>query len=134
TGGTTNIVVGRGTAGTDTGSPSQFLLAGHQATVQAGTVQVGVLAGSTAGNPAGLLTFDTGVFNVGSLQLANYTSGSATAGPVGTFTLGGASPNTTATGVLNVNTQFLLINRTANSSVQANGVFNLNGGTANINT
>jgi autotransporter-associated beta strand protein len=134
TGGTTNIVVGRGTAGTDTGNASQFLLAGHQATVQAATVQVGVLAGSTAGNPAGNLSFDTGVFNVGSLQLANYTSGSATAGPVGTFTLGGASPNTTATGVLNVNTQFALINRTASSAVQATGVFNINGGTANINT
>ncbi len=74
---TTNIVVGRGSSATDTGTTRTFLLAGHTANIQAGTVQIGVLAGATGGTTTGQMTFDTGTFNVSSLQLAVSSSGSA---------------------------------------------------------
>ncbi len=49
----------------------------HTANIQAGTVQIGVLAGATGGTTTGQMTFDTGTFNVSSLQLAVSSSGSA---------------------------------------------------------
>ena len=133
---TANIVVGRGSSATDTGTARQFLLAGHLATVQAGTVQVGVLAGATGGTTAANMTFDTGTFNVTNLQLANDASGTAGNGVTGTFTMGGASPNNTATGVLNVSTQFYLANLTNTNATAttAKGSFIMNGGTTNAST
>jgi fibronectin-binding autotransporter adhesin len=136
---TANITVGRASSSTDTNTASQFLLAGHTANVQAGTVQVGVLAGATGGTPAGNMTFDTGTFTVNSLQLGVDSSGTAPNGVSGTFTLGGASPNTTATGMLNVtgaSPAFFLGNVTnANTGTKTDkATFIINGGTANIST
>jgi fibronectin-binding autotransporter adhesin len=134
---TVNITVGRGSANTDTTTASQFLLAGntpnvHTVNIQAGTVQLGVLAGSTGGAPAGVMTFDTGTFTVNSLQLAVDSSGSAPSGVSGTLTLGSDS---TSSGMLNVNTALFLGNVTNTSTVAKTdrATFTINGGTANIN-
>ncbi len=117
---------------------SNLSLAGHTATVQAGTVIVGELAGATASAIPAAITFDTGTFNAANLELADDASGSDTSGVSGTFTLGGSTPNTTATGVLQVGTpttpgNFYLANlaNATNSSNNA-GTFVINGGTANI--
>ena len=130
---TANITVGDASSATHSGATSQFLLAGHDANVQAGTVIIGRLAGSTGGQGAGNLTFDTGTFNALNVQLAVHSSGSAANGTSGTLTIGGPFPNDAATGVLNVTNQFLLINRTFATGTVANGTFTINGGTANIN-
>jgi autotransporter-associated beta strand protein len=131
---TANITLGQASSATNSGTPSALLLDGHEVNVQGGTVIVGRLAGSAGGTAsAGTINFDTGTFNANSLQLAAHASGT---NPIvaGTFTLGGASPNDTATGVLNVSTQFLLVNRTLGTSTgAANSAFVINGGTANIN-
>ncbi len=136
TGGTStaNITVGRASTATGTTTASQLLLAGHLANVQAGTLTIGNLAGATAGTLAGNVTFDTGTFSVATLQLAVDASGSAPNGVKGTFTLGGATPNNTATGVLNVSTSFFLANNTNTTTTTATGTFIINGGTANIGT
>jgi autotransporter-associated beta strand protein len=131
---TSNITLGSGTSATNGAGVSGLLLAGHQANVQGGTIVVGRLAGSTGGSAAaGSITFDTGIFNVNSLQLAVHSSGNNGSGAFGAFTLGGPSANSTATGVLNVNNQFLMVNRTTAGTV-ATATFNINAGTANINT
>jgi fibronectin-binding autotransporter adhesin len=125
-----NITVGDASSATG-GGASQFLLAGHTATVQAGILRIGQLANSSGGNTSGRVTFDTGTFNVSSLRLATHSAGGAPNGITGTFELGGSFPNETATGVLNVG-EFLLVNRTIATGTQANGTFTINGGTANI--
>jgi fibronectin-binding autotransporter adhesin len=130
-----NITIGSASSATASGVTSQLQLDGHQAIVQAGTLIIGRMAGSTGGTGAGNVTFDTGTFTVDSLQLGVNSSGTAPNGSSGTFTLGGAFPNDTATGVLTVNNQFLLANRTTtNASSPASGTFVINGGTAVINT
>ena len=78
------------------------------------------------------MTFDTGTFTVDNLQLAVKTVGTAWGSVVGSFTLGGATPNSTATGVLNVNLSFNLADET--SAGASSGTFTINGGTANIGT
>jgi autotransporter-associated beta strand protein len=133
---TVNIVVASGSNGTAASEEGRLLLAGHNATVQANNVVIGRLAASTGGNTQGLVTFDTGTFNVNSLQLGVNSSGTAANGATGTFILGGASAGSGATGVLNVANQFFLANRT-NSAAGAGpskGRFIINGGTANVNT
>jgi autotransporter-associated beta strand protein len=109
-------------------------LAGHTANVQGGTLIVGSLQGATGSAANNLVTFDTGTFDVNNLQLGvNGSGASGTNGASGFFTLGGATPNNTATGVLNVNTQFLLGNDTSTAAAPTKATFTVNGGTANIN-
>ena len=130
---TVNITIGSASSATGSNTVTQFLLAGHTTNIQAGTMIIGRLAGATGGTGAGNLTFDTGTFNVASLQLAVNTSGTAPNGAAGTFTLG---TDSTSTGVLNVTGEFFLANRTNTASVTnpAVGAFIMNGGTANIDT
>jgi autotransporter-associated beta strand protein len=132
-GGTVKNTVGNQTSATGSNTATQFLLAGHDAHVQAGTVMIGRLGGATAGTGSAAVTFDTGEFNVASLQLAVNASGTAPNGAVGSFTLG---TDSASTGVLNVTSQFFLANRTntAQLTSPANGTFTINGGTANIGT
>ena len=134
TGGTSraNITVGRGSSATDTNTARTLLLAGHTANVQAGTVVLGNLAGSTGGTTQGQVTFDTGTFDVNSLQLGVDASGTSANGAQGVFTLG---TNAGSTGILNVNTQFLLgnITNTSTGTKTDKATFTINGGTANIN-
>ncbi len=124
-----NLIVSRQSAGTGTGA-SSILLAGHNVAIQAGTVSLGVTAGSS-GSSTGLMTFDTGTFNVQNLNLAVHASGTGTA--VGTFVLGGPTADTIATGVLNVSTELRLAGRTISGTSQDSGSLIINGGTANIN-
>jgi autotransporter-associated beta strand protein len=132
---TVNITIGNASSGTSTGNLSQLNLAGHTANIEAGTVIIGRLGGSTGGTGNGSITFDTGTFNAVSMQFAVNATGTAPNGAVGIFTFGGPVPNNTSTAVLNVTSQFLLSNRTnaANQTSPANGTFVINGGTANIN-
>jgi autotransporter-associated beta strand protein len=126
-----NITLGNQNSATGSTNVTQFALAGHMAIVQAGTLIVGRMGGATAGTGAAAVTFDTGEFNVASLQLAVNASGTAPNGAVGTFTLG---TDSTSTGVLNVTANFFLAFRTntAQLTSPANGTFTINGGTANI--
>ncbi|MGN6367709.1 MAG: beta strand repeat-containing protein [Phycisphaerae bacterium] len=135
---TADIYVGTSENATGANGESQLLLAGHNATVQGGLVVVGNLAGGTAGsNGRGNITFDTGSFTADSLEIGVNSSGSASNGATGTFTLGGPSAgNTAATGVLTVNTNFYLGDRTnTNASAgKSTATFTVNGGTANVHT
>ncbi len=140
--GTANITISNETSGTATSNTSSLLLAGHNATVQAGTVLVGQASGSTAGTSTGTATFDTGVFDVATLNIGFVGGSSAqasTGGANGTFTLGGAAANTAATGVLNVGTSSsagtfnLGSNTDTNASPGiATATFTVNGGTSNV--
>jgi autotransporter-associated beta strand protein len=131
-GGLVNITLGNQNSATGSNTVTQFALAGHTANVQAGTVVVGRLGGATGGTGAAAITFDTGEFNVASLQLAVNASGTAPNGAAGSFTLG---TDSASTGVLNVTAEFFLANRTntAQLTSPANGTFTINGGTANVN-
>lgn len=112
-----------------------LLLAGHTATVNASTVIVSRVAGSTStnGGLSSAVTFDTGTFSATSIQLALNTSGTA-ASATGTFTVGGPSANSAATGVVNVTNNFLLAGNTNTTAGTVTGSLTINGGTVNINT
>lgn len=131
TGTTADITVAQEPKSSGTSTTSSLLLAGHDSTVNAGTVQVGLLDGATGGKDVGTLTFDTGTFTATNLNIGNDTSGSAPNGSSGTFTLGA---DNTSTGVLNVSAGMLLGNVTNASTVTKTdaGAFVINGGTANI--
>ncbi len=130
-----NITIERETSGT-ANATSTLALAGHQATVNAGTVIVAQVNGSTGGSAIAAATFDTGTFNATSLAIANdTTSGGTTANTItltGTFTLGTSAAST---GVLNVGGNVSLVNATNTNTVTTRtdtATFNINGGTANI--
>jgi autotransporter-associated beta strand protein len=102
-GGAANITLGQATAATyGSGEISQLLLAGHVATVQAGTLMVGDSINNSANGPNATVTFDTGTFNVQTVVLAADIGGTSTIGPTGSLIIGGSNPNTTATGVFTV--------------------------------
>jgi autotransporter-associated beta strand protein len=128
-----DITIGSASSATQSGHISFMSLAGHETNIQAGTVILGRMMGSASGGQGnGQVTFDTGTFNIVNLQMAVHSAGTAPTAS-GTFTLGGDFPNDTATGILNVTNQFLLINRTIATGTNASGTFTINGGTANIN-
>jgi autotransporter-associated beta strand protein len=77
------------------------------------------------------MTIDTGTLNVDNLQLAVSSSGTNANGVTSTFTFGGSDPTVPATGVMNVNSQFYLANRTNTSGGAARGTLTINGGTIN---
>lgn len=137
---TTDITMSNSSSAT-TSSRATLDLAGHMATVQAGTVSLARAAGGTAATANtgfGVINFDTGTFGIStSLQLVGQTTtaNNIATGVSGTFTLGGPNPDSAATGVLNVNGQFLMVNRlSTTSTTPMNATLNINGGTANINT
>ena len=112
---------------------SRLSLAGHNASIQAGTVTVGVVSG--LGNiSTGIVTFDTGTFNVQTLNFAVHPDDGLASSTAGIFTLGGPTPDVVSSGVLNVSTALNLANRANGStSFTDSGTFIINGGTANIN-
>ena len=67
---------------------SRLSLAGHNATIQAGTVAVGSVSG-VGSNSTGIVTFDTGTFNVQTLNLAAHFGTGSGSNVSGLFTLGG---------------------------------------------
>ena len=132
--GTADITIGRQTSGTATSNANSLLLAGHSATVNTEAVVVGALAGATGGTALGAITFDTGTFTVGTtLSIGVDSSGNDTGGVNGTFTVGGATPNNTATGTLDVSGAFNIGNVSSTSTTTKTDAASLiiNGGTVN---
>lgn len=128
---TANITIGRQSSATGTSTASQLLLAGHNATVQGGTVVIGHLNGATGATATGAITFDTGTFTANSLQIGVNQTGTSANGVRGTFTLG---TDGSSTGALTVNSSFILGNDTNTNNVPTRAAFVMNGGTATINT
>jgi autotransporter-associated beta strand protein len=138
--GVSNIIIGNqnGSGGYQSANLNNgLLLAGHNASVSAGTVNVARRTGASAGNAViSALTFDTGTFTTtGNVTLAQIFAVAAQNGVTGTFTLG---TNSASTGSLTVGTSgtardFVLAdNRMITNSHVANGSFIINGGTATI--
>src|SRR5262249_53756726 len=105
--------------------------------VQVGTVTVGQV--TNIGNDINAsVNFDSGSVTLTNLQLASLIQATLTNNTVagssnGTFTVGGASPNTTSTAVLTVTGQTSLAKRTITTSGgSASGSLVINGGTANL--
>jgi hypothetical protein len=99
TGRTTTMLLGNGTSGSG-GCNGQLLLAGHPATVLAGTLTLAQL-GSDSGSQQASVTIDNGTFDVTSIKMGVIPIGAGTgASATGTFTVGG-SATTTATLVVN---------------------------------
>ena len=139
-GGNANINIGtesgNGPAGVGT---SALLLAGHPVNVQAG----GLIVATATSNQGTILvaanvTFDTGTFNVANQILVGAITGTGvdTSGVTGDITIGGAAPNTTATGVFSTSAGITLGDFTNSQSATAPAVvtatFTVNGGTASI--
>jgi autotransporter-associated beta strand protein len=136
--GTANIVLGQANTGTyGSGRLSQFLLAGHNANVHAGSLVIGESTGNSSNGPNGSVTFDTGTFSTQSVLIAADSGGTSTVGPSGTIVIGGPTPNTSSTGVFTVGGagspgSFTLGDFTNNVPAIANASFVINSGTANI--
>jgi autotransporter-associated beta strand protein len=118
------------------GLNNRLLLAGHSATVSAGTVNVARRTGTGGGNAVSSeLTFDTGTFTTtGNITLAQVAAVASASNATGTFTLGTTSANT---GSLTVGTSgaardFVLSDNRSTSTSATNGSFIINGGTATI--
>jgi len=132
---TANITIGNLLFGTPPSSASNLNLKGHSATVQAGTVIIGELSGSSGGKATttagGSVTFDTGTFTAANIKMAVNASGTSIDNLTGTFNQGSSA---NSTGTLNVTNSFWIADNTntANASSLASGVFNIKGGTANI--
>ena len=142
---TTNILVGLENFGTPPSSKDSLDFTGgnnniHSVNVQAGTVVVGEMKGTTKGSgtatTGGTITFDTGTFSIANeLDLAVAISGASTDNIGGIVTVGS---NSSSTGVFTLGSLaspglFHIANNTGGSSAaSAVGVFNVKGGTANI--
>jgi autotransporter-associated beta strand protein len=133
-----NITLGQANAATYTaGRLSQLLLAGHDAIVQAGMLTIGDSTGNALNGPNSTVTFDTGKFAVQSVILAADTGGTSTTGPIGSLIIGGASPNSAATGVFTVGSvstpgTFDLGYFTNNIVATASPTFTINSGVVNM--
>lgn len=140
--GTSTITIGNHSAASYQGSATNsLLLAGHTATVSASTVTLSQISGNSpsGGNDLNsLLTFDTGTFNATSIQMADATTtAKVTHATSGTFTVGGDTANSAATGIVNVTNDVLLgknTNSTAGNTGAVSGTLTINGGTVNVNT
>lgn len=136
---TANISIGVNDNRTFMGGTNKLSLAGHDATVNAGTVIIGQKAtapngaNATGGSPVSEVTFDTGTFNASSIQMALAGAGNSGTSVTSTFTVGGPTANSAATGVVNVSGDFLLSN-TSTTNVTTTGTLVINGGTVNVNT
>jgi fibronectin-binding autotransporter adhesin len=128
--GTTAITVGNmNVSGSNsvTNRTNGLLLAGHTATVQAGTVLIGNVAdGASAPAANATITFDTGTFNASSITIGQVTAGGN--GLNASFVLGTSN---TSTGILTDSGNFVLGNNTGGTSSSPS--FIINGGTANLN-
>ena len=135
TGGTSvaAITIGNGnSSGTRESLANTLLLAGHTATVNAGTVILGesTANSSTSRTDTATITFDTGTFNCTNLEMGIASGASTTTGVNSTFTLGSTSAST---GVLNVTgPNFWLTDD--GTAVNSTATFSVVGGTANIGT
>lgn len=143
-----NITIGSNN-GTGTGSTFTGLmdLRGHQATVQAGTLQLGIGSNSLTGSTTGILRFDTGTFDVNTITMAAKSGGGGTGTATGTLLIDGGSftvastittaSNTAATGsavstiTLSGGTTTLGGNVTRTGGTNTSSTLTLSGGTLN---
>ena len=126
------IVVSGQNSATSGGVASNLLLAGHVAHVQASSLLIGGNIGNTAGGANGTVTFDTGTFDVGTVSIGAYTSGGSPAGPSGTLTIGGSTPNISATGIFNIHGPLTLGNVAVTTTATATATLTINSGTMNV--
>jgi autotransporter-associated beta strand protein len=132
-----NITLGQANAATYTsGRLTQLLLAGHKAMVQAGALVIGDSTGNSANGPNASVTFDTGTFSAQSVTIAADTGGTSTVGPSGSLTIGGASPNDSATGIFTIGSAaspgtFLLGDFTGSAAATATASLTINSGVVN---
>lgn len=106
------------TNGTASGAIGTLDLRGHIAAVSAGTVTLATTsAASSAGSPNGILSFDTGTFDVETLNMA-FKSGASTGTANATLNIGG--------GIFTVNSTFVLGSQSGSGSSVA--TLNLTGG------
>jgi autotransporter-associated beta strand protein len=129
------------TNGAQSANGSFLNLAGFHANVNASSLVIARNSNNLSGGATAGVTFDTGTFAVsGAVTIAadvSGTSSSSTTGPTGSLTIGGSSPNNTATGVFSAGSMvlgnFTNTNAFATASAVATATFTVNGGTANIN-
>jgi hypothetical protein len=130
--GSSTITIGNANNGTYTGGNNSLLLAGSTATVTASTVTIGQKASNSGGNVGAFVTFDTGTFTATTIQMG--VAGGTSSGIItSSFTVGGATANSAATGVVNINGNLLIAAATAGSATP-NSTLTINGGTVNVNT
>jgi autotransporter-associated beta strand protein len=118
-----------------------LFLAGHQANVHLSSINMATSSSSQgATRIQAAITFDTGTFTVdGGILMSAITSsgGVTTNGTTASITLGGSTPNNTATGVFTSGGitlgQFTNTNSTTVANATAIANLTINGGTANIN-
>lgn len=130
--GSSTISIGNASTGTYTGGNNSLLLAGHPATITAGTVTIGQKSGSSSGNVGAFMTFDTGTFTANAVQMG--VAGGTSSGNINSsFTVGGPTADSTATGVVNLAGNLLLAAATGGSATPTSALI-LNGGSVNVNT
>jgi hypothetical protein len=133
-----NLATESGNGPVQPNQSSQLNLAGHVANVQASALNIATASGSVSGGSAitASVTFDNGTFAVsGPVVIASDSGGLNTAGVTGTLTIGGPTPNNTATGVFSAAGITLGSFTNTNGAVSgavANATFTLNGGSASI--
>lgn len=131
-----------GTSSYQGSATNSLLLAGHTATVSAAAVTLGLITHNTAAAGSALnslLTFDTGTFTADSVNMGVVNSGRSalTHAVNSTFTVGGDTANSAATGIVNISGNILLGNNdttNANATGATSGTLTINGGTVNVNT
>jgi fibronectin-binding autotransporter adhesin len=153
----TELVVGDyGGGGNNFPNSSTMSLAGHTANINTTTLDIGgEQSGNLYGNNnngagisnsgsesiTGAMTFDTGTINTTNLYIDGIAAnGDGNDGILimgGSLVMGGNSPNTSATGVLNVGSSttpgtFYLGNAATSNVTTSYAIFTINGGTANI--
>lgn len=93
----TRVIVSDQESGTATSNPSKMSLAGHPVNVMIGALTIGEEAGSSGGGESSpnSVSFDNGTFDVTSINMGFYSSGSAMSTTLGgAFTVGGNPVNT----------------------------------------
>jgi fibronectin-binding autotransporter adhesin len=138
TGAAAIVMCNASTNGAQSANGSFLNLAGFHANVNASSLIIAENTGNLSGGATAGVTFDTGTFTVsGQVTIAADTGGSSITGPTGSLTIGGASPNGTATGIFSAGNivlgNFTNANAFAAASAVATATFTVNGGTANIN-
>jgi len=137
TGAAAIIMCNASTNGNQGGTGSFLNLAGFNANVLASSLIMAENTGNIQGGAIAGVTFDTGNFTVnGAVTMAADTGGSSITGVTANLTIGGATPNTTATGVFNAGSiilgSFTNTNGAVTGSAIATATLTINGGTVNV--
>jgi autotransporter-associated beta strand protein len=131
--GRANLYVTYGSAGTGFTIDGKVILTGHSADLLLNNLGVAGASGITAAPRSATFSFDTGVLDVTTVNVASRTGTTATSGVVtGTMNLnvgGGMGAVTIGTAVIGLNSA-----STATTSGQASGTLNIGGGTVGITT